>query len=233
MSINKWKIEQDKLKLRVRVRLQGSEALNPKYVIGLDISLYKGTDDGVCTGVLMSYPDLCLIDQETHVISITEPYVAGYLAFREVAHYVSVYNDLQARHPDKCNDLIITDGNGILHPNGFGLACHLGVLLDIPVIGCGKGLHQYLKLRHSQKQVREIMDKEQLNELEIKEKDDTICGYALRGSNLNPIYVSPGHNVSLDDCLRISRALLKVREPEPTRIADRLSREYLRTHPKS
>jgi len=223
-----WVVEQVALKEKLQL---GKFEHEPKYIVGLDISMYKGTQNGVCTGVVLSLPDLTLIDQESQVITIIEPYIAGYLAFREVAHYISVYKELEKRHPDKCKDIIMTDGNGILHPHGFGLACHLGVLLDVPTVGCGKALHEYWELEYNQKDLRETMDKENLQEMEIKEKNGHVCGWAIRGSNLNPIYVSPGYKTDTDVCLQIAKTVMKTREPEPTRLADRISREFIRLNP--
>ena len=235
-----WITEQNSLK--GRLDLDVPDGLHVDYIVGIDISLTKGSEHGVCTGVLISFPDLELIDQITQEVTVSEvltPYFAGYLAFREVPHYLAIHQALAAKHPGKCDQLIMTDGNGILHPNGFGLASHLGVLLDIPTIGCGKALHQYSKLQYNKKELRALMDAtdERCTEMEVREtavkkearsEAGKLVGYALRGDNVNPIYVSQGHLISASDCLRISRATMKVREPEPTRLADRISREYLR-----
>jgi len=201
---------------------------NLKYIIGIDISLRKDTNDGVCTAVLLSYPQTIHMDTISTNITIIEPYIAGYLAFREVEFYVNIYHELKKKHPYlNKNHVIMTDGNGILHPKGFGLASHLGVLLDIPTIGCGKNLHQYDGLKYNRKEIRTIMDSKNLNELEIEAKDGTIHGIAIR-TNIKPIYISQGHMISLEDSINITKSVLIKREPEPTRLADRLSREYLR-----
>lgn len=223
-----WQIKQHELKQKLV--LESPKNFDPKHIVGIDIALHNGTNTGVCTGVLLSYPDGKLIDQEIQEITITEQYVPGYLAFREVEFYIDVYRALQNRHTDLADHVVMTDGNGLLHPNNFGLACHLGVLLDVPTIGCGKSLHQYEHLVYNSKSLRAEMDLVKTNEMEILDKDGNKCGIAIR-TNINPIYISQGHLVSLQDSIVITKALLKYREPEPVRLADRLSREYLRQHP--
>lgn len=218
---------------REQLRLRGLLELRPlekpvQHIIGMDIQLKNGTDVGVCTGVILTYPRMTLVDHITMPIIITEPYIPGFLAFREIDHYLNVYELLSNKHPDKCRDLIMTDGNGILHPVGFGLASHLGVLLNVPTIGCGKNLHQLSDLSVDKHSIRGKMDKDNLSEYPIVAHDGTQYGYAMRKKNKNPVYLSPGHLVSFDDVLNIGHATLLYREPEPVRIADRLSREFMR-----
>lgn len=69
------------------------------------------------------------------MVTLKEPYVPGFLAFREVEFLVSLLQTLRASQPELFPECVMVDGNGELHPRGFGLACHLGVLLDLPTIG--------------------------------------------------------------------------------------------------
>ena len=200
------------------------------HVIGLDISFVKGTDRAVCTGVIVSYPGWQLVHSETIEVIITEPYIAGFLAFREIEHYLAVYKLLKDAHPDKCNELIITDGNGILHPNQFGLASHLGVLLKVPTIGCAKNLHHIDGL--CKKTLRNEMDNTGTDILAITGNSGKEYGYAVRGKgNVNPVFLSIGHMVSLATVRTFAEEGFIVREPEATRLADRISREWIRSHP--
>ncbi len=66
------------------------------------------------------------------------PYIPGFLAFREVPHLLHLIDRLRNTKPEFLPQVILVDGNGIFHQNGFGLASHLGVLANIPTIGCGK-----------------------------------------------------------------------------------------------
>jgi deoxyinosine 3'endonuclease (endonuclease V) len=230
-SESKWKIEQQELKTSLILDVPDGLECRLEFIIGMDISLTKDTDHGVCTAVLLSYPKMQLLDTVTQPITITEPYIAGYLAFREVNHYEKVFRSLQSKHPTKVNKfkcVIITDGNGILHPFGFGLACHLGILIDMPTFGCGKNLHQYEELTYTKKEIKERMSQENLNQISITDKANNIHGYAVRGTNDNPVYVSQGHMISQKDMLDIVRHTLLMRVPEPIRLADIMSRQHIR-----
>lgn len=66
------------------------------------------------------------------------PYIPGFLAFREAPHLMKLFQKLKDTKPQFMPQVILVDGNGVLHQNGFGLASHFGVLADIPTIGCGK-----------------------------------------------------------------------------------------------
>lgn len=69
------------------------------------------------------------------MVQLTQPYIPGFLAFREVDHLLALLERLRASRPELVPDVIFVDGNGVLHPRGFGLASHLGVLARIPTVG--------------------------------------------------------------------------------------------------
>ncbi len=228
-----WIARQDELRALLNIPDTDNIYEDLQYVVGMDISYIKDTDKAVCTGVILKYPteedmlsEWDIVHQESMVVTITEPYVPGYLAFREIPHYLAVYAKLRELHPTKCHSLVVVDGNGILHPHGFGLACHVGVLLDVPTIGCAKTLHYIDGL---QKSLLRGTDGINNHAVEIKGQSGKIYGYAVR-RNINPVYLSPGHKVSLSTILRFSAVACVYREPEPTRIADRISRAYIRYH---
>jgi deoxyinosine 3'endonuclease (endonuclease V) len=229
-----WKTEQRKLRAKLQLSHPNLTNFDPDYIIGIDISLHKGTNVGVCTGILYHIYDSEHIDTETCDVVITQPYFAGYLAFREVAFYANVYHNLIKRHPEihKDNLVVMTDGNGILHPFGFGLASHLGVLIDTYTIGIGKNLHQYEDLECNHRELKAKMESDSLSEMDIRSNDGSLVGYAVKGpNNTNPIFLSQGHMVTAYDVLRITKLVLYKREPEPIRLADRVSREHLRNNP--
>lgn len=74
------------------------------------------------------------------MVRLTAPYIPGFLAFRECEFLVALLDELRGSRPDLVPQLLFVDGNGVLHPRGFGLAAHLGVLAGIPSIGIGKNL---------------------------------------------------------------------------------------------
>ncbi len=81
-------------------------------------------------------------------VILKEEYIPGFLAFRELPPTLELFRKLKANKPHLWPQVVLVDGNGILHKFQCGYACHLGVLLDIPTIGCAKtffdvdGLHQ-------------------------------------------------------------------------------------------
>uniref|UniRef100_A0A8C5Z4V2 Endonuclease V n=1 Tax=Marmota marmota marmota TaxID=9994 RepID=A0A8C5Z4V2_MARMA len=76
------------------------------------------------------------------MVSLTAPYMAGFLAFREVPFLVDLVQQLQEKEPGLMPQVLLVDGNGVLHHRGFGVACHLGVLTELPCIGVAKKLLQ-------------------------------------------------------------------------------------------
>uniref|UniRef100_A0A2K6SKI2 Endonuclease V n=1 Tax=Saimiri boliviensis boliviensis TaxID=39432 RepID=A0A2K6SKI2_SAIBB len=76
------------------------------------------------------------------MVSLTAPYVSGFLAFREVPFLLELVQQLREKEPDLMPQVLLVDGNGVLHHQGFGMACHLGVLTDLPCVGVAKKLLQ-------------------------------------------------------------------------------------------
>ena len=103
-----------------------------KTVAGIDCSL---KDEGQAAIVVLSYPDLKVVDQVIVRRPITFPYVSGFLSFREIPIIMAAIERLQVQP-----DLLMVDGQGYAHPRRFGIACHLGLLLDRPSIGCAKSV---------------------------------------------------------------------------------------------
>ncbi|NXG20784.1 ENDOV Endonuclease, partial [Grallaria varia] len=198
---------------------------------GLDLS-YGGAGGAACASlVVLSYPDLQVLYEDCRMVTVTAPYVAGFLAFREVPFLVDAVQRLQAEEPELSPQVLLVDGNGLLHPRGFGVACHLGVLTDLPCIGVAKNLLQMDGL------VRDERHREQIRSLQrsgdtfpLTDTSGRVLGMALRShdNSSRPLYVSVGHRVSLDTAVRLVRSCCRYRIPEPIRQADIRSREYIR-----
>jgi deoxyinosine 3'endonuclease (endonuclease V) len=93
----------------------------------------------VCAALIVcEYPSLKIVYQDYEYAKITVPYCPGFLAFRELPPLVALVDRLRATKPEFTPDIILVDGNGIFHTRSFGLACHLGVTVNIPTIGVGK-----------------------------------------------------------------------------------------------
>lgn len=129
--------------------------------------------------------------------------------------------------------LLMVDGNGLLHPRGFGLACHLGVLADMPTIGVGKNLHHVDGLNQSEIR-RKLEAKENCNKefIPLTGQSGMTWGAAMRScpGSSKPIYISIGHRISLDSAIGIVKYCSKYRVPEPTRQADIRSKVFLQKH---
>src|SRR3990170_2505903 len=122
-------------RLAARVVLEG-DPQGVRTVAGCDLAfLGRGRrgDTARAAVVLLSYPDLQPVEQQVVEAPVTFPYVPGLLAFREVPALLQAFEKLE-RTPD----LLLADGQGFAHPRRFGIACHLGLLLDLPAIGVAK-----------------------------------------------------------------------------------------------
>ncbi|MGF1590246.1 MAG: deoxyribonuclease V [Pleurocapsa sp.] len=180
------------------------------YVAGVDIGFEDNYAISKAAVAVLTYPELELVEQAIARIPTAFPYVPGYLSFREIPAILAVLPQLKITP-----DLILCDGQGLAHPRRLGLACHLGVLLDLPTIGVAKSLligqHESVPLEKGS--WKPLMD-----------KGETI-GVVLRSRNLvKPIYVSIGHKISLPTAIDyVMGCLTKYRLPETTRWADKLA----------
>jgi deoxyribonuclease V len=166
---------------------------------------------------LFSFPELGLLDEACFVSPISFPYIPGYLSFREGEAIIHALRLLKAKP-----DLILVDGQGIAHPRGLGIASHIGVLLDLPTIGCAKS-----------RLVGEFEDpgwkRGDFVPLFFREK---IVGAVVRTRDyVRPLFISPGHKVSLENSVEIVlQTTGGFRIPEPLRRADFLSKQVKREY---
>uniref|UniRef100_A0A251SW37 Putative endonuclease V family protein n=1 Tax=Helianthus annuus TaxID=4232 RepID=A0A251SW37_HELAN len=216
-----------------------------KYIGGFDISFSKHHPSSACgTLVVLDFKTLNVVYEDSSIVTIDVPYVPGFLAFREAPVFVQLLKKMQDSSHSCYPQLLMIDGNGILHPrvgdlmllvvkNGFGSACHLGVLADLPTIGVGKNLHHVDGLTNSR--VRELLEAEDnfnVGFIPLVGDSGNTLGAALHSSkgSFKPIFVSVGHRVSLASAVEIVKRTCKYRVPEPIRQADIRSRDYLRKH---
>jgi deoxyinosine 3'endonuclease (endonuclease V) len=184
---------------------------------------------------------------ENHAkVKLTLPYIAGYLAFREVEPLMGLITTLRANRPELEPQVILVDGCGILHPRGFGLASHLGLLSNIPTVGCSKNYlvidgdgpilgAQPTELKYIFKDhVAEHPEAHGLMELKGT-VTGKVYGAALSAATSksgdgaqNPIFVSIGHRVSLETAVALVRSCSRYRIPEPIRQADLKSRTEIK-----
>ncbi|XP_056443283.1 endonuclease V-like [Gadus chalcogrammus] len=161
--VKRW--EREQASLRQRVVEEDTEAWQrcPRFstlerVGGVDLSFIKGDEVNACAQlVVLSYPDLEVLYEDSQMVRLTAPYVAGFLAFRETPFLLEALRRLERNRPQLLPQVVLVDGNGLFHYREFGLACHLGVLSGIPCVGVAKNLLQVqgvTKSEEHQSQVR-------------------------------------------------------------------------------
>jgi deoxyinosine 3'endonuclease (endonuclease V) len=237
-----WRVEQSALQRRMVAedahsdwRLssdseQGGDAASPapglRFVGGCDISFIKGNEvDALAMVVVLSFPELEVVHEVSAMVKLTAPYIPGFLAFREAPHLVALLERIKAEKPELFPQVLFVDGNGMLHPKGFGLACHLGVLADLPTIGVGKTMMAVDGLYEVWKKKRIAAGSHE----RLVGTSGRVWGAAVAAtSSSNPTFISVGHRVSLDSAVRLTQLVTRTRIPEPVRAADLRSRDLLR-----
>lgn len=178
-------------------------------VAGVDVSV-RG--DRVRTAiVVLRMEDLEVVDQVTWEGPVAFPYVPGLLSFREMPAVLPALDELSTEP-----DVFILDAQGYAHPRRFGLACHLGVLLDKPAIGVAK-------TRLVGKHDAPGMEKGECTPL--LHSGETIGSVVRTRTNVNPVFVSVGHRATLDAAVALTlHCATKYKLPMPTHLAHRLSK---------
>eukprot|EP00245_Coleochaete_scutata_P004866 TRINITY_DN17911_c0_g1_i1.p1 TRINITY_DN17911_c0_g1~~TRINITY_DN17911_c0_g1_i1.p1 ORF type:complete len:349 (-),score=65.90 TRINITY_DN17911_c0_g1_i1:928-1974(-) len=203
-----------------------------KLVGGVDISFSKDDADLACAAlVVMDVETMRIVYEAYEIVRMTLPYIPGYLAFRECSAHVRLLKQLAENQPHLMPQVVLVDGNGLLHPRGFGLACHLGVVADVPTIGIGKNLHHVDGLQAEK--VRHVVDQRNKaagDYVELVGASGRVWGAALKShaGATKPVMVSVGHRISLRTAIEVVKRCCRYRVPEPVRQADVKSREYLR-----
>lgn len=206
---------------------------NVRYIGGVDISFSQTVKDVACAAlvILDAKDDYKVVYKKCQKCVMQEPYIPGFLAFREVYFLVDLLAELVKDRPELDPDVIFVDGNGILHPRGFGLASHLGVLINRPTIGVGKNLLNVdcLDRAHIKLEFENRCSKKGDN-IPLVGKSGKTWGVALKTCDKmsNPIFISLGHKVSLKKSIELTLLCSKYRVPEPIRLADQGSRSFIR-----
>ena len=198
---------QRRLAEQIRVEPLAGEV---RTVAGVDCALAAGGTKIAAAAVLCDAESMEIIAGASAVQPCRFPYVPGLLSFREAPVVIEAVRRL-ADKPD----LLMCDGQGLAHPRGLGLACHVGLWLDMPTIGVAKSRlcgqhHEVGPKRGSKVQLRH---------------DDKIIGAVVRTrDNVKPLYISVGHRITLAEAVHWTLACGRgVRLPQPTRLADRVA----------
>ncbi|MCS7186130.1 MAG: deoxyribonuclease V [Armatimonadetes bacterium] len=223
---HRWDLTVDEAKrlqweLSARVKEVDELPETIRYVAGADVH-QVGNDQMQAVVCVLSFPELELVEVSRAIVPVTFPYVPGLLAFRESPAVLKAFEQL--RHDP---DIALFDAQGRAHPRHFGLACHMGVLLDLPSIGCAKS--------RLYGQADEVADEEGAMTPLYDPVDGRILGMVVRTKKGSPpIYVSVGHKVSLetavDFVLQCNRPGQRL--PEPLRLAHIHARQRTAEPPK-
>jgi len=175
-------------------------------IAGADVSYNRFSPTVYAGVVVIRAADLTVIEKQGVVREVTFPYVPGLLSFRETPVLLEAFERLRCEP-----DVIMVDGHGYSHPRRFGYACHLGLLLDRPTLGCAKS-----RLIGSYKEPAK-----QVGCLAALKDEDEVIGQIVRTKlKTKPVFVSVGHKIDLPSAVRVVLASCRgYRLPEPTRQA--------------
>ncbi len=192
---------------RMVIRIPGPADIGT--VAGADIAIRTKERKLICGIILFSYPEMKEIERVWTVSDEVFPYVPGLLGFREAPAVIKTFKKLKNR----C-DMLMVDGHGLAHPRKFGLACHVGVLLDIPAIGVAK--------KNLYGTFEEVGPARGERTPVIGEGGD-VLGVVLRTRDgVKPVYISVGNRTDIDTAVAVVLECLRgLRIPEPTRLADK------------
>ncbi len=175
-------------------------------IAGADVSYERFSDVFFAGVVVLRLEDLSILEKHGVVSKVSFPYVPGLLSFRETPVLLKAFANLKSEP-----DAIILDGHGFSHPRRCGFACHIGLWLDRPCVGCAKSvlLGTYKQPGKKAGSVAPLKD------------GDEVIGQAVRTkTNVKPVFVSVGHKIDLRSAVELVLATCRgYRLPEPTRQA--------------
>jgi len=178
----------------------------PMLAAGLDCAFSKDGKTVIAAVVVLRIPDFELIEIAHATMKTKFPYIPGLLSFREIPACIAAIEKLTC-----LPDIFLVDGQGIAHPRRLGIAAHLGIILNLPTIGCAKSrlIGEYKEPRHAKGSFSNLYDKEEL------------IGAVLRTrKNVKPLFVSIGNLIILEDAIKtVLAATTNFRLPEPARLA--------------
>jgi deoxyribonuclease V len=201
------------LQRRLAAQVVRTDRIGPvRHVAGVDVGFEAGNTVTRAAVVVLDFPGLNVVEQTVARRPTTFPYIPGLLSFRELPAVLDAFEHLRIQP-----DLILCDGQGLAHPRRFGIACHLGVWLDLPTIGVAKsrltGTHE--DVPNEKGAHRPLLD-----------RGECIGAVLRTRSGVQPLYISIGHRISLTSAIDyVLRCTTRFRLPETTRAAHRLASE--------
>ena len=176
---------------------------------GADLAFSPDKTECIAVVVVWDVQAEKVVEQQVARRKLRFPYVPGLLSFREAPAILAALRKIQCEP-----DVFLFDGQGYAHPRRFGLACHVGLLIDRPSLGCAKSLliGRCNALPQRRGSTTPLLDQGERIGMVVRTR-----------ASVRPIYVSTGHRLSLDAAVEITlRCCTRYRLPEPTRLADQL-----------
>ena len=209
-NLHSWNLPYDEA-IKVQSDLSSRIVLTPlkdepNLIAGADVSYSKGSDLFFSGVVVLEMPQMTVVEEVTAQGKVDFPYIPGLLSFRESPVLIKAFENLK-----NIPDVVMLDGQGIAHPRGLGIASHIGLILDVPTIGCAKNI---------------LVGKYEMPNIEVGEYTPIvfrgkIVGVALRTKRkVSPVFVSPGHKMDMQTAIDVVLKTCRgYRLPEPTRQA--------------
>jgi len=210
-SPHRWKVSPSQARtiqrrMATRVVTTGS-IRGARLVAGADLAFSPDGTRCVAGVVVWDLATQTVVEQTTAIRPVRFPYVPGLLSFREAPAVLAALRRLRTSP-----DVFLFDAHGLAHPRRFGLASHLGVILDRPSVGCAKSLlvGQHAEPEPSRGSSAALYHEDEQVGTVLRSRDHVKC-----------VYVSIGHRVSLAAAVElVLRCCTRCRLPEPTRLAD-------------
>ena len=214
-AIHRWNVSPSqaiRIQRQLASRINRSKVRGPvHYVAGLDVSLSRDGQWCVAAVVLWDVQHRTVVEQHVARRRLVFSYVPGLLSFREAPVLLAVIRKLKTRP-----DILMCDGQGYAHPRRFGIACHIGLLTGLPAMGCAKSL----LIGH-----HDVLNPARGSKVPLTDREERVGTVLRTRDRVKPVYVSLGHRMDLSAAERITLACsIGYRLPEPTRLADHLSR---------
>ncbi|MBI3805728.1 MAG: deoxyribonuclease V [Nitrospirae bacterium] len=224
LNLHRWDVspqEAIEIQNRLRTALILDRAPDEvRTIAGVDVSNAIGSNLLFAAIVVLDLEHLqpkgfSILEVATASLEIDFPYVPGLLSFREIPVVLKAWEKLQI-----LPDCLMVDGQGIAHPRRIGIASHLGLLVDLPAIGCGKS--RLIGFHREPGQARGDWSP-------LIDRGETIGAVLRTRTGIAPVYISPGHRMTLDRALELVLSCqIRYRLPEPTRLAHQFVNEARR-----
>lgn len=197
-----------------------------KYIAGMDLSFSKTNQKKYVSYItVLSFPELKSVYEDFEIGETDVPYVPGFLAFREAPALKRLIDKMIANKIKYIPQVILFDGNGLLHPRSCGIACHVGVQVNIPSIGVSKNVFAIdgINKDYVNDLCNDAFSKGE-NVVKLVGFSKKVWGAAVRSTKdcWDPVIVSLGHRISLDTAIEVVLKSCLYRVPEPIRVSEKL-----------